>query len=111
MRGPLRVALGAAVLVFVSGQAQQQKGNAQPKAPEIKPTRPECAIFLPERDERDDLARLLRADQFLRCERDGFPKDLAPTMEVIKGSFTKAERCLRVLRPAIREKVFRNWTA
>jgi hypothetical protein len=33
---------------------------------------------MPERDERHDLARLVRADQFNDCERDGFPKHLAP---------------------------------
>jgi hypothetical protein len=33
---------------------------------------------MPERDERHDLARLVRADQFIDCERDGFPKHLAP---------------------------------
>jgi hypothetical protein len=33
---------------------------------------------MPERDERHDLARVVRADEFLGCERDGLPKDLAP---------------------------------
>jgi hypothetical protein len=42
------------------------------------PRRPECGILLPERGERYDMARLIRADQFLDCERDGFPKHLAP---------------------------------
>ena len=45
---------------------------------ELRPTRPECEILLPERDEPNDLAKLIRADQFLRCERDGFRRDLAP---------------------------------
>jgi hypothetical protein len=45
---------------------------------ELRPTRPECEILLPERDEPNDLAKLIRADQFLRCERDGFRKDVAP---------------------------------
>jgi hypothetical protein len=34
--------------------------------------------LLPERGERHDLARLIRAEQFLVCERDGFPTHLAP---------------------------------
>lgn len=46
--------------------------------PQLMPQRPECGIFLPERDERHDLARLIRADQFITCERDGFPQRLAP---------------------------------
>ena len=58
--------------------SQQQGKAAPPKLPGIKPKRGECAILLPERDERRDLARLVRADQFLDCERDGFPKHLAP---------------------------------
>ncbi len=56
----------------------QQQGKTPTKLPEVKPRRGECAILLPERDERHDLARLVRADQFLDCERDGFPKHLAP---------------------------------
>lgn len=35
-------------------------------------------LFLPARDERHDLARLVRSEEFLECERDGFPKALAP---------------------------------
>jgi hypothetical protein len=38
----------------------------------------ECAIPMPDRDETHDMARLLRAEQFPDCERDGFPKHLAP---------------------------------
>jgi hypothetical protein len=56
----------------------QDKNKAPVKPPELTPRRPECAILLPERDERRDVARLVRADQFLDCERDGFPKHLAP---------------------------------
>jgi hypothetical protein len=68
------------LLLVLSGTPvqSQQHGKTPPKLPEVKPTRGECAILLPERDERHDLARLVRADQFLDCERDGFPKDLAP---------------------------------
>ena len=46
--------------------------------PELTPRKPECGLFLPARDERHDLARLVRSQQFVDCERDGFPKDLAP---------------------------------
>lgn len=56
----------------------QDKNVASVKLPELTPRRPECGLFLPARDERRDMARLVRADQFLDCERDGFPKDLAP---------------------------------
>lgn len=48
------------------------------KLPEIQPRRAECAMLLPERGEKNDVAKLIRAEQFLRCERDGFPKTLAP---------------------------------
>lgn len=69
------------VLVFLMSDGApiySQQTKAGPKMPEVKPKRGECAIFLPERDERHDLARLVRADEFLDCERDGFPKGLAP---------------------------------
>jgi hypothetical protein len=56
----------------------QQQGKIPTNLPEVTPRRGECAILLPERDERHDLARLVRADHFLDCERDGFPKHLAP---------------------------------
>jgi hypothetical protein len=51
---------------------------ATTKQGELRATRPECEILLPDRDEPNDLAKLIRADQFLRCERDGFRRDLAP---------------------------------
>ena len=57
---------------------KQKQNNISAKPSEIAPRRPECGLFLPERDERHDMARLVRADQFLNCERDGFPKQLAP---------------------------------
>jgi len=56
----------------------QQQGRTPTKLPELTPRRIECGILLPERGERHDLARLVRAEQFLACERDGFPKYLAP---------------------------------
>ena len=59
--------------------SQQHKDKTPNKGlPELMPRRPECGLFIPERDERHDLARLVRSEQFLDCERDGFPKDLAP---------------------------------
>jgi len=70
------------LLLFVSIGApmysQQQKDKTPNKLPELIPRRPECGLFMPERDERRDLARLVRSGQFLDCERDGFPKNLAP---------------------------------
>jgi hypothetical protein len=74
---PVVVMLFLLLSVGVSVHSQQQ-GKTPTKLPEVKPRRGECAILLPERDERHDLARLVRADQFLDCERDGFPKGLAP---------------------------------
>ncbi len=58
--------------------SRQDKSKAPAKPRELTPRRPECAILLPERGERHDLARLVRAEQFLSCERDGYPKNLAP---------------------------------
>lgn len=76
----MSISFPAAVLtVFLCTYAgAQQQGKATAKLPEVKPKRGECSILLPERDERRDLARLVRADQFLDCERDGFPRNLAP---------------------------------
>src|SRR5713101_9357727 len=70
-----RVVLALFALASVGVYPQQQ---SKTKLPEIVPRRPECGILLPERDERHDVARLIRADQFLDCERDGFPKQFAP---------------------------------
>jgi len=71
----------AVVLILAGYALGQAKTKAPVKAPEIKPKRPECGLLLPERDERRDVARLIRADEFLDCERDGFPKSLAPPWE------------------------------
>jgi hypothetical protein len=67
-----------ALFLFTSIGASPQQNKTPTNPHELTPTRPECGILLPERDERHDLARLVRADQFLQCERDGFPKTLAP---------------------------------
>ncbi len=66
------------LLLFTPTYSQEQKDKTPTKPPEITPRRPECAILLPERGERHDFARLARAEQFLSCERDGYPKTLAP---------------------------------
>ena len=66
------------LFLFTSIGASQQQSKTPTKPHELTPRRPECGILLPERDERHDLARLVRADQFIQCERDGFPKTLAP---------------------------------
>jgi hypothetical protein len=79
MSSSFHVVLALFLLVSVGAPVHsQQQGKTRPKLPEVKPKRGECAILLPERDERHDLARLVRADQLLDCERDGFPKNLAP---------------------------------
>lgn len=70
--------LTIALLVGTAPSYSQQGNHAKTAAQGIKPRHPECGILLPEPDERHDLARLVRADQFLDCERDGFPKSLAP---------------------------------
>ncbi|MGH7744698.1 MAG: hypothetical protein ACREQ5_07770, partial [Candidatus Dormibacteria bacterium] len=75
---PAVLILSLFTLFGVPMHSSQEKNNASAKPPELTPRRPECAILLPERDERRDVARLVRADQFLDCERDGFPKHLAP---------------------------------
>ncbi len=71
-----RVVLTLFAFASVGVYSQPQKSKTAP--PEIVAKRPECGILLPERDERHDVARLIRADQFLDCERDGFPKQFAP---------------------------------
>jgi len=78
MSSSVSIALTFFLLISASPTLHPQQGKATTKLPEVKPKRGECAILLPERDERHDLARLVRADQFLDCERDGFPKRLAP---------------------------------
>lgn len=81
-------------LFAVSIQLPQSSTTKPADLPELKPQRPECGVFLPERDERHDLARLLRADQFLTCERDGFPKHLAPPWkETEEGEKKLGEAC------------------
>jgi hypothetical protein len=82
-RSPMdrKIALAATLLLLATAPILSQQDNGKKRDKdhaELLPRRPECGILFPERDERHDLARLVRADQFLTCERDGFPKTLAP---------------------------------
>jgi len=82
----------------------QQQGKATSKLPEVKPRRGECAILLPEWDERHDLARLVRADQFLDCERDGFPKKLAPPSKEQEEAEKKlGDACVYFVAKSVKE--------
>jgi len=82
----------------------QQQGKVQTKLPELVPRRAECAILLPERDERHDLARLVRSDQFLDCERDGFPKHLAPPWkDSEEGTKKLGDACEYFIAKSIKE--------
>jgi hypothetical protein len=73
---------------------QDENKASAAKLPEVTPRRPECGLFLPERGERHDMARLMRADQFLDCERDGFPKHLAPPWkETVEAEKKFGEAC------------------
>jgi hypothetical protein len=65
-------------IVVIAGSPAIHAQAVTTNQSELRPTRPECEILLPERDEPNDLAKLIRADQFLRCERDGFRRDVAP---------------------------------
>lgn len=70
----------------------QNSGN--PKRPELAAQRAECGLFLPMRDERFDMARLIRADEFINCERDGYPKDIAPPWkETLEGEKKLGQAC------------------
>jgi hypothetical protein len=81
-------------LVGLPMYSRQDKSKTAAKPPELTPRRPECAILLPERGERHDLARLIRADQFLDCERDGYPRDLAPPWKTTEeGEKKLADAC------------------
>ena|SRR6202171_963792 len=78
---PFLVSLLVLHLTSIGAPIYSQQRKAQTprnKLADLTPRRTECGLFLPEPDERHDLARLVRAQQFLDCERDGFPKDLAP---------------------------------
>jgi hypothetical protein len=84
--------------------SQQEKSKPPAKVPEITPKRPECGLFLPARDERRDMARLVRADQFLDCERDGFPKTLAPPWKTSEEEEKKlSDACNYFAAKSVRE--------
>jgi hypothetical protein len=74
---PLALILSLLLLAGVPAYPQKENGKKRAQAQGLKPRRGECASLMPERDERRDVARLVRADQFLDCERDGYPKHLA----------------------------------
>lgn len=82
--------------------------SSQDKAPvkhrELTPRRPECGLFLPAWDERRDIARLVRADQFLDCEREGFPKHLAPPWKTSEeGEKKLSDACDYFAQKSVRE--------
>jgi hypothetical protein len=88
-------------LGFGTGSARAEANTARP---EIQPKRPECAILLPERDERNDTAKLIRAEEFLRCERDGFPASLAPPWKTDSEAEKKlADACEYFSTTAVRD--------
>ncbi len=81
MSRPFLVCLVVLLLSSIGAPIFSQQRKTQTpsnKLAALTPRRTECGLFLPEPDERHDLARLVRAQQFLDCERDGFPKELAP---------------------------------
>jgi hypothetical protein len=77
-----KLQLSIGVLLFtcfvVVSMAQQPAKSKATAHKGLRMSRRECAIFLPEPDERADTAKLLRGEQFAECERDGFPKSIAP---------------------------------
>jgi hypothetical protein len=88
------IVLTLALALLLVGPVRSQQEKDKTKAPELMPRRPECGILLPERDEAHDVARLVRADQFIDCERDGFPKSLAPPWkETEEGEKKLADAC------------------
>ena len=59
---------------------------------------------MPARDERHDLARLVRSQQFLDCERDGFPKELAPPWKTSEeGTKKLGDACEYFARESARD--------
>jgi hypothetical protein len=103
----MRLPAIAGVLLLLSAarlRAQQSSESKPPQPPEIMPRRPECAILLPERDERHDVARLIRADEFLKCERDGFPKAMAPPWkETEEGEKKLGDACEYFAAQSVKE--------
>jgi hypothetical protein len=104
MSGSFPVALSLFLLVLVGMPMDSQQPRASAKLPEVKPERAECGILLPERDERHDMARLVRADQFLDCERDGFPKNLAPPWKEREEAEKKlSDACVYFITKSVKE--------
>jgi hypothetical protein len=81
-------------ILFVAPMRSQDQHAVTPKLPELTAQRPECGLFLPMRDERFDMAKLIRADQFVNCERDGYPKNIAPPWkETLEAESKLAQAC------------------
>lgn len=102
----MRLAAAGILLLLAASQLhpQQSSESKPPKPPEIVPRRPECGILLPERDERHDVARLIRADEFLKCERDGFPKAMAPPWkETEEGEKKLGDACEYFAAQSVKE--------
>ncbi len=101
---PVALILSLFILFGVPIYSQQDKSKTPVKLPKLTPQRPECGLLLPARDERRDMARLVRADQFLDCERDGFPKHLAPPWKDSEEGTTKlSDACEYFAAKAVRE--------
>lgn len=91
-------------LVAVPIYPQKDKRKTPVKRPELMPRRGECATLMPLGDERRDVARLLRADQFLDCERDGYPRHLAPPWkDSLEGTRKLSDACEYFADKAARE--------
>jgi hypothetical protein len=99
-----RILLTFFLFASVGLPVHSEQGKTTAKRPGLTPRRAECAILLPERDERHDLARLVRADQFLDCERDGFPKHLAPPWkEQEEGEKKLSDACKYFIAKSVRD--------
>lgn len=84
--------------------SQQKRNSTSVKPSELTPRRPECGLFLPARDERRDIARLVRADQFVDCERDGFPRQLAPPWKTTEeGEKKLSDACDYFAQKSVKE--------
>ncbi len=98
------ISLSAQLAAAQDKPTQQDKSKTPVKLPELTRQRPECGLLLPARDERRDVARLVRADQFLDCERDGFPKHLAPPWkDSEEGTKKLSDACEYFAAKAVRE--------
>lgn len=101
---PLVLTFLILTLVGVPMYSQKSDGKMQAKEKGLMQRRGECASLMPERDERRDVARLVRADQFLDCERDGYPKHLAPPWkDSVEGTKKLSDACEYFAEKAAKE--------